>query len=229
MIPSGPPTEKEILTIAKRTTDIIENHITSNVCLFGSAASYLWADIGRIPKDVDIVLWDEYEHLDPEDVKQWIIEADDRYYLEPSKRPGATYEILYCRLPGWMTDPDKRRVKVDILVPPGGDLGLPESYEHVPIRGIPVMPLFELLVMKTQGWWDHHTSYRNDFRAKVPADVTDIDALLDCAMEEEVSYQDESESFRHSDEFMDYALFLARMFANKHGRRWKWRRLGFAL
>jgi hypothetical protein len=46
---TGPPTEQEIWKIARRTTDIIERCITSDVCVFGSAASSLWADIGRIP------------------------------------------------------------------------------------------------------------------------------------------------------------------------------------
>jgi hypothetical protein len=49
MSPSGPLTEQEIWKIARRTTDIIESNITSDVCLFGSAASSLWADIGRVP------------------------------------------------------------------------------------------------------------------------------------------------------------------------------------
>jgi hypothetical protein len=49
MLPSGPPTEKEILTIARRTTKIIDNSITSNVCVFGSAGCFLWADIERTP------------------------------------------------------------------------------------------------------------------------------------------------------------------------------------
>ena len=49
MAPSGPPTEQEIWKIARRTTDIIQSNITPNVCLFGSAATSLWADIGRVP------------------------------------------------------------------------------------------------------------------------------------------------------------------------------------
>jgi hypothetical protein len=49
MFPSGPPTEQEIFKIARRTTDIIQSNITSDVCLFGSAASALWADIDRVP------------------------------------------------------------------------------------------------------------------------------------------------------------------------------------
>ncbi|KAH9017347.1 hypothetical protein EDB83DRAFT_2571340 [Lactarius deliciosus] len=165
--------------------------------------------IGRDPNDVDIVLWDEGESLDPEEVKQFIVHTDDRYFLKPSKRPGATYEILYCRLPGWRTDPDWRRIKVDILVAPG-ELGLPKikSYEQNRIAGIPVMPLFALLIMKTKGWWDHRISSRWDFRAKERADVTDIDALLNRALEEEVSYQ--VEKYRYTSKFIRRGITLAR-------------------
>ena len=49
MAPTVPPTEQEIMKIARRTIDIVQSNITSDVCLFGSAASYLWADIGRAP------------------------------------------------------------------------------------------------------------------------------------------------------------------------------------
>ncbi|KAH9029166.1 hypothetical protein EDB85DRAFT_2252725 [Lactarius pseudohatsudake] len=77
---------------------------------------------GSDRNNIDIVLWDEYGFSDPEDIKQTIVAADDRCYLEPSKKLGATHEILYCRLPGWRTN--GRCVKVDILVP--GTLGLPE-------------------------------------------------------------------------------------------------------
>jgi hypothetical protein len=49
MAPTGPPTEQEIWKIARRTTDIIKQLITSDVCVFGGAASSLWADIGRVP------------------------------------------------------------------------------------------------------------------------------------------------------------------------------------
>ena len=46
---SDRPSAKEIEKIARRTIDIIKVHITSDVCVFGSAAAYLWADIGRVP------------------------------------------------------------------------------------------------------------------------------------------------------------------------------------
>ena len=44
------------------------------------------------------------------------------------------------------------------------------------------MPLFDLPVMKMQGWW-HHISPRKDFQAKVKADVVDVDVLLGRAEE----------------------------------------------
>ena len=49
MPPMGPPTELEIWNIAHRTTTIIESNITPDVYLFGSAATSLWTDIGRVP------------------------------------------------------------------------------------------------------------------------------------------------------------------------------------
>ena len=241
---SGPPTEQEIWRIARRTAKIIEDNISPNVCLFGSAASSLWADIDRVPnvrrathlvffrlkrlllktQDIDIVVSEE--DLDPEDIKEAIVDADDRYYLVRSRKRGATYRILYRRLPGYKTDPE-RCVKVDILVPP--TLGLPEIDESdvVLFDDIPVMPIFDLLVMKTQGWWDHRTSDRASFRAKESDDVSDILALLKCAKEERISYEDEADEERHSEEFMEHAMILAKRFVRIYGKQRRWRALGF--
>jgi hypothetical protein len=244
MPPTGPPTEQEIWKIARRTTDIIEQFITSDVCVFGGAASSLWANIGRVPKvcgtsrfpvfltprstitqDIDIVVCADDLGLTAEDIKELIAREDDRYFLEASRRLNAAHQILYCRLPGWAME--GRRVKVDILVPP--TLGLPEvrSYDVVYFNGTPVMPLFDLLVMKTQGWWDHHTSSRADFRAKVSADVGDIHALLDRADTENLSYDDEADEYRHGQEFMDNALDLIQKFISMYREGRRWRRLGF--
>ena len=252
MPPSGPPTKQEIWKIARRTTDIIESNITSNVCLFGSAASSLWANIGRVPKvrrchslhlsiplsteqswlvfntqDIDIVVSEEsWEEFDPEDIKEEIVQADDRYYLEPSRKPGATHQILYCRLPGWTTD-ETRRVKVDILVPPTLNLPTISVYDTIRINNIPVMPIFDLLVMKTQGWRDHRNSYRADFRAKESDDVDDIIALLERAKQEDVSYEEEANEDRHSVEFLNHACNLVNRFVRIYGRSRQWRDIGF--
>jgi hypothetical protein len=250
MPPTGPPTEKEIWTIARRTTNIIETHITSDVCLFGSAACALWADIERTPnvractqypgltttttegldfsQDIDIVVsngW--YDAFDAEDIKDTIVEADDRYYLVQSRQRRATHRILYCRLPGWRTD--GRCVKVDILVPPTLELPEIEDSERIHINHIPVMPIFDLLVMKTKGWFDHHTSNRPDHRPKEDADVTDIIALLERAKEDGVSYHNEVYEARHSEDFMEFAVGLVEVFVRVHGRHRKWRALDFPI
>ncbi|KAF8489437.1 hypothetical protein F5888DRAFT_1192205 [Russula emetica] len=228
MPPSGPPTEQEIWKIARRTTDIIESKVTSNVCLFGSAASSLWADLDRVPNDIDVVVSEAegWEELDPEDIKETIVGADDRYYLERSRKRGAMYHILYCRLPGWATD-DTRRVKIDILVPPTLNLPTTDSDERDFIQNIPIMPIFDLLIMKTQGWRDHHDSDRANYRAKESDDVSDIVALLKRAKVEKVSYVNEANEDRHSREFMSRARSLVNRFVGIHGRARQWRALGF--
>jgi hypothetical protein len=53
--------------------------------------------------------------MDPEDIKQSIVDADSRYYLQPSKKPGPNYKVLFCRLPCF--EREGRRIKVDILMP----------------------------------------------------------------------------------------------------------------
>lgn len=166
------------------------------------------------------------DDFDPEDIKEIIVRADERYYLEQSKKRGATHYILYCRLPGWATD-DKRRVKVDILVPPTLNLPTISRSDTYLIKRIPVMPIFDLLVMKTQGWRDHRTSHRADFRFKENSDVTDIFALLERAKQENVSYVDESNEYRHSQEFINLAHFLVNKFVRVHNKRQKWRALEF--
>jgi hypothetical protein len=225
MPPSSPLTEQDIWKIAHRTTDIIQSNITRNVCLFGSAACSLWVNIGRVPRDIDIVV---SEQFDAEDIKAIVAQADNRYYLEQSKKRGATHQILHCRLPGWKAD-NGRCVKVDILVPP--TLGLPSITESdlYLINDVPVMPVFDLLVMKTQGWWDHRTSPRADFQAKENDDVSDIIALLERARLEDVSYADEANEYRHSQEFMDRAYTLANRFVSVYRTRREWRALHFPL
>ena len=180
-----------------------------------------------ITQDIDIVVSAEVLGLTAEDIaeeiKERIVEADDRYFLQASRRRNATHRILYCRLPGWRTY--GRQIKVDILVPP--TLNLPEirSHDVVYFDGIPVMPLFDLLVMKLQGWWDHRTSPRDDFRAKESVDVDDIRALLDRADTENLSYDDEING--HYQDFVDNACTLLRRFVSVYGGNKRWRYLGF--
>jgi hypothetical protein len=175
---------------------------------------------------VDIVVNTFY---DAEQIKEIIVDTDNRYFLQRPRQRNSPYKKMFCRLPGWYTH--ARCVKVDILVPPSGKLGLPEILEsEIPvISDIPVMPFFALLVMKTQGWWDHRVSPRTDFRTKEDGDVVDVEALLDHATDENVDYEEERASGRYTSEFMDKALLHVRRFVSLHGRRWKWRAIGFPM
>ena len=132
-----------------------------------------------------------------------------------------------CRLPGWHAY--RRYVKVDILT--SGTINLPAilASDTPQINNIPIMPLFDLLVMKTQGWWHHRISPRQDFQAKVKADVVDVDALLYRAEEVGVKYEDERAAFRRTCEFMEWALVLARKSVQRHRRWGNWKAIGFPL
>jgi hypothetical protein len=181
-------------------------------------------------QDIDLIVSEDSngirKELGSEEIKETIVGADGRYFLEPYRRRGATHHILYCRLPGWETDAE-RSIKLDIVVPP--TLGLPKikESEAILINGIPVMPIFDLLVMKTQGWWDHRTSLRVDSEAKESADLSDICALLERAKEEKVSYVDEADEDRHSQEFMDHVRTLVSIFVSVYDRHEQWRALQF--
>ena len=133
--------------------------------------------------------------------------------------------MLYCRLPGWRKE--RRRVKVDILLPLKPKLWIPRvlSRDAYLFKGIPVTPLFDLLVIKMHGWKAHRASLRTDFRAKVGADISDIRALLDRALVEEIIYQ--NEKLHHGRSFMNRAVRLALSFVENCGHRPKFLALGF--
>jgi hypothetical protein len=133
--------------------------------------------------------------------------------------------VLFCRLLGWRKE--RRRVKVDILLPLKPKLWIPRVLlrDTYLFKDIPVMPLFDLLVIKMHGWKAHRASLRMDFRAKVGADIFDIRALLDQALVEEMSYQ--NEKLHHGRSFMNRAVRLALSFVENCGHRSKFRALGF--
>lgn len=115
---------------------------------------------------------------DTEDLKHLLTEADDQFFLVPSRRRSANYEVLWYELPSNRRGRG-RQCKVDILVP-GDALLIPD----IPSRyikhkdGLPVVPALPLLLMKLQGWTDHRYSNRRDFQEKELADVEDIEELL---------------------------------------------------
>jgi hypothetical protein len=135
--------------------------------------------------------------------------------------------VLFCRLPGWQSS--RRHVKVDILLPARPRLWIPSvrSRDTYVFNGITVTPLFDLLVIKMQGWRDHKASRRSDFRAKLGADISDIRALLEEALVEDMSYQDEKR--HHTRGFMARALRLAFSFIDQYDERAKFLALGFPM
>ncbi len=135
--------------------------------------------------------------------------------------------MLFCRLPGFKRE--ARRVKVDILVPLKPRLWIPKvlSEDTWLFKDIPVMPLFDLVVMKMQGWRDHRASRRSDFRAKVGADVTDIRALLVRARFHKIHYRKEYR--HHTRGFMGRARRLALLFVEECGEGEVFQALGFPM
>ncbi|KAI0061094.1 hypothetical protein BV25DRAFT_1826948 [Artomyces pyxidatus] len=213
------PTLDEILVVARRATHILQTDLRMSCCVFGGAAVHMWAEIYRIPGDVDIVVMNNSYH-GPEDVKELIVRRDRRFYLVNSTNPSATYRILWYHLPSG------RSVKVDILVPGFDNLDLPQIDDGLIAywENVPVMPLFPLLLMKVQGWWHHRTSNRRDFKAKEGADIEDIAALLRVA-------QDRGEHLTHErgnwdQKFLDNGEFHVQKFM-RIGYRDAWRALGF--
>ncbi|KAI0752464.1 hypothetical protein C8Q80DRAFT_455343 [Daedaleopsis nitida] len=173
------PTHVEIYTIAQKAIDMFKSH-GLRACIFGSNACSLHG-VGaraRTPNDVDIVVFTAYR--DAEALKRLLMHGDTNFFLLPSRAPRATHKVLWYqfRMRGAA---HHRKCKVDVLLP-GGMTSL-----HVPlvpkahvatINGLPVMPLFPLLLLRLQGWEHHRVSRRADFRAKMPADVAAVEALL---------------------------------------------------
>ena len=128
-------------------------------------------------KDVDMVVF--ADSIDQETVKAMIVAKDEGFFLVKSKRPGATYKILYYALKPWGA-----WCKVDILLP--GILNIPfvPANRITRIRGIPLMPLFAVLLLKLQGWTDHRDSDREDWQEKQYVDLEDVKELLGITVDE---------------------------------------------
>jgi len=175
-------TMQDIRKTARRTAEALAVYNLKS-CLFGSAACAMYGMDYRVPGDIDMIVLSD--NLDTDEIKQMIVSADDRFYLEDSANPANTYKILHYALPG----PARLTCKVDILVP--GDLNIPNiphrRIQYFPdphTTAIPVIPFLALLILKLQGWTDHRDSPRRDFREKQHVDVDDIHELLAIAEED---------------------------------------------
>jgi hypothetical protein len=60
------------------------------------------------------------------------------------------------------------------------------------LRGLPLMPMIPLLLLKLQAWSDHGTAIKLHLRQKQPVDVQDINRLLTLAVARGVKLNTES-------------------------------------
>ncbi|EIN09003.1 hypothetical protein PUNSTDRAFT_68008 [Punctularia strigosozonata HHB-11173 SS5] len=170
----SPPTASEIRQVARVTVDIFASH-NIPCCLFGGAACALYGTT-RTPGDVDLVVFTK-SHTQ-EELKRLLESKNSSFYTVAAKTPGATYRVLWYRIPGTTTFGGLPKLcKVDILVPPTLNIPWvpPERIER--IDGIPVMPILPLLLLKLQGWEDHTEAHQTHLRLKQTDDVRDIKEL----------------------------------------------------
>ena len=109
------------------------------------------------------------------------------------------------------------RCKVDIVL---AGQNSPLKIPKIPTRhiayvndfNIPVLPFLVLLVLKVQGWHDHRSSTRDDFRRKVAQDKQDIDHLLNM-----VNDADHLDQFTWLPRwFVDHAEDLVRKYTERY-------------
>ncbi|PFH44833.1 hypothetical protein AMATHDRAFT_165893 [Amanita thiersii Skay4041] len=169
-------TGNDIRRVSRRTVEAL-GECGYKCCLFGSAACHLWGMEDRIPKDIDIVVLTKD---DAEVVKAKLAAPDgSRFYLVAGQHPTERYNVLWYAL-CW-TPPI--RCKIDIVTPNTRSLYIPNVPRNLinTITEIPVMPFLPLLLLKLQGWDDHHKADEARLRKKIPQDETDVINLLTMA------------------------------------------------
>ncbi|CAL1712784.1 unnamed protein product [Somion occarium] len=149
------PSSSEVLSVAQEATRIFAS-MGLQCCLVGGVGCLLYGCI-RTPGDVDLVVV-TYSY-GQESLKNFLVAKNSNFYTRASKQIGATWRVLYYRLPGY-----RRSCKI------------------VYLSDLPVMPLIPLLLLKLQAWSDHRASYRLDFQAKQHTDARDILRLLKIAV-----------------------------------------------
>ncbi|KAJ4482589.1 hypothetical protein J3R30DRAFT_3700136 [Lentinula aciculospora] len=181
-------TPKEVRKAARAAITVFGEYELS-CCLFGSLACHIHGMRNRNPKDVDLIVLTNRSY-DTEDLKQILVDEDERFYFVASQDPNATYQVL------WFQPGRNRKCKVDILTTGRStSLNIPRvpitrvEYYH-PYGDLPVMPLLALLLLKLQGWTDHRHSRKAHERAKVRQDVADTREMLKIAVDKEAHIDD---------------------------------------
>ncbi|TCD70778.1 hypothetical protein EIP91_001809 [Steccherinum ochraceum] len=210
--------KSEIRQIAQKAVTIFES-AGLTCCLFGGAACEL-NGCSRTPNDVDlIVMTSSYT---TETLKNTLVAGGGGdFYTRPSKMIGATYRLLFCRIPTSSLFAHKS-CKVDILIPGIMNLPMLPTSSFVRIDNLPVLPFSALLLMKVQGWSDHRKSERSDYRLKQHQDAKDVNELLAIGKER---------GERLTPETLPSDFWLAGMkliveYVNVKGGRMSWEELG---
>jgi len=217
------PTKQEFRAIARKAVDIFQrNGLTT--CLFGGAACEMYG-CTRTPNDVDLIVMTT-SHTTESLKNILVLGGGGDFYLRPSKKIGATYKILYCKIPSsFSTSHYSRSSKVDILIPGILNIPLLSSTVIVRIDGLPVLPFFALLMLKVQGWSDHRKSDRSDYRLKQHQDVADVNQLLALGQRRGEDLHLSLSQLPLS--FQEIGLQVVAEYVNIKGRRAVWENLGF--
>jgi len=167
-------------------TDVVETLKALNLecCFIGGMACSLYG-LDRLPKDIDVLINNPHSGWDQEFVKRQLVARNSRFYLVQAKTPGATYKVLWYRLPPTAGSRlNNQRIKIDILLP--GLMDLPAVptpnitwfRESTSNRTWPAAPYDLLLMTKLQAWFQRRESSVQHYRDRVPADHADLVELL---------------------------------------------------
>lgn len=162
---------------------------------------------------------------DQEELKRRVVAANPSFYLIPSKKPGATYKVLWYRASYYASS----RCKVDLLLPGIMNIPLvPTSAIDRTFPGQPCAPFGVVFLLKLQAWQEHYDSDELRWRIKASTDALDIKRLLPIAVAKGFNVQ-RAEAYLPPS-FMASAASRAKKFAKEWSetRHW-WKDLGFSV
>ncbi|KAI0783238.1 hypothetical protein C8Q75DRAFT_726389 [Abortiporus biennis] len=171
------PTAAEIREVASKAVKIFSSNGLIS-CLCGGAGCSTYG-VERIPSDVDIIVMNS--QYTQEELKTLLVRSNPTFYTRAPKTIGATYRVLFYRLPPGVFR--YRSCKVDILLPGIMNIPFTPSHRIVYFSDVPVLPLIPLLLLKLQAWSDHRASTRAYFQMKQYTDVRDIAKLISIAVQ----------------------------------------------
>lgn len=171
-------------------------------------------------KDLDILClgcsWDQ------EELKRRVVAANPSFYLIASKKPGATYKVL------WYHAYNVRRCKVDLLFPGIMNIpSIPTSAIEYP-GGKPCAPFAVVFLLKLQAWQQHKDSEELRFRIKSSVDALDLRRMLPIALTKGFNIQ--RGGTYSSPSFVASAAPRVKRFVQEWPEtRYSWRDLGFSV